>query len=481
MMTSHNAFAHLWEEYQAQSAKSVLFHADTSLNTNEIVLSLGGIDAVLMHCLNSKEYCEKHISIARLMNLQHLLRLDTPRTAINMAIQQNSNVSSEFNEDTFASQEIIQKIPTLESQIDTMKSKEQDFARVDSLSLATTTTTATPKKISTTFTRVTKLRTDTDLTTIDRYNRKKIIYEVYPENNLYFKCLPPKLAKFMYYKAANKNCMLMCAILLFIFFILSYMVDFISDPDDVSCRTIGSIFWLVGWSFMFVGSIILLFSVNLDLASVILNSFDFWFKTFNNVIATVCLSIIRIHRHKLGNYGNINQTMYITISAIFESTPIFIIFLLDATLISHHIKTRRACTCFGALLILYTCTMDFFTLNENIDQFNWNPFTLFGKEISEYTNVNFKNLYVSSSTNLILFLMKPLFGVVARKIRKSICKRAKNDTKKNTSNIEKTLLPSSSVYKKPYFYWRHNSDCYDENDNYKTSAQIATEIVQPRA
>lgn len=162
---------------------------------------------------------------------------------------------------------------------------------------------------------------------------------------------------------------------------------------------------------------------------------------------------------ELAYYGNIDRTAYISVNAVCESTMLFTLFLLDATLISHHIKFRRAVTCFQVTTLLFLWILDFFVLDENIDQLNWNPFVSWGSEISKYTNVNFKNLYISSMSNLTLFVMKPLFGVIVTRIKRSVCKTSTMDN--NYSGSGMILIPSSNVYKKPYFYWYYNCEFHD--------------------
>lgn len=255
-----NAFTNLWEVYHAQNA-------DTSLNTTEIVRNLGGIDAILNICLNNEKYCQKHISIENLNHLQQLLLSDVNQTTKDTTVQHNMNTST--------------------GDIEIIEAQDLTFAA----SSSTAVTAPTSRSMSTSY--ATKLHTHKDWIPIHSYSSKKIVYRVNGENNLHFKYLPRNIAKFMYYKASNKNCMLGFIILFVIFFILSSIVDYISSNDDVGDQTIGSTFWLTGWICICIGSIALLFSMNLDLASTIFNSFDFWFKMWNNIVAMMSLAQIR--------------------------------------------------------------------------------------------------------------------------------------------------------------------------------------------
>ena len=187
-----------------------------------------------------------------------------------------------------------------------------------------------------------------------------------------------------------------------------------------SGATIQTITWLTGWSFISICCIIHLFAMNINLFKVILKSFDFWFKFFNGISCIIALSQIRISRQKLDKYyGNIDIYWYVIIISICEFILFTGIFLFDAMWISVHVKIRRYIVICGAMMFTIGWIVDFFRVDDNIDQLNWNPFKQWENNgIGQYTNINFKSVYLSSSANVILFLLKPQFAIVFKKVKK---------------------------------------------------------------
>ena len=264
---------------------------------------------------------------------------------------------------------------------------------------------------------------------------------------------------FNFYKVATKNLLLAS----FILFAICYIASFMSFALG---RTIASTMYVVGWIQMFLVSNVLLFSVNLNMAQIISSSFDFWFKMVNIVAITVAIVNIRIYRYKVGFYGRINLNAYIIILAICEFSGFLLIFFLDGTLISQNITWRRVITCSFALLLLFSCIWDFFFLNQDNDQLNWNPFKSRENDIGKYTNVNFKSLYASAAVNISIFLMKPMFGAAAKKIKQSICNghSSTNDDNTPSSNHNNVnLIPTYSMYKKPHFCWHLHTGSHGQN------------------
>ena len=483
-MSSQNDFFRVWEAYQAHSTRFSASQSNLELKTAEIVHNLGGIDAILMHCLNSQEYCQEHISTHNLNDLEQLLLSDMNQTQNNTINQCSTNTSD-------VSTVAIVKDEPIKTRLNEHKSTVPNLIRIESLS-------PTASQIGKSYPASIRWEIPSASTTtlgkqinpipIRAFYSNKLVYQVNGINNLYFKYLPPNVARFMYYKVANKKFMLTNFIFFLIFWLISFIINLISSNNDATSQIIGSRFWFAGWILLFFQSTILLFSVNLDLASIIFNSFDFWFKVVNGIVAIISLEQIRLYKYKkLGYYDrSIDQSVRIPVLVICESIGLLTIFLLDATLISQHVKFRRAMPCLWAMMILFLCIIDFIIVDANVDELNWNPFKSWGNDISKYTNVNFKNLYMSAQANIMLFFIKPMFGVIARKIRQSVCnKRTRGNAYDYTETVTHqngiNLVPSYNIYKKPYFDWYFESEMQYAQKDRKTisNEQMATQIVNP--
>ena len=108
--------------------------------------------------------------------------------------------------------------------------------------------------------------------------------------------------------------------------------------------------------------------------------------------------------------------------------------------------------------------------------------------IGKYTNINGKNLTLSSLSNLVLFLLKPSFSNIGKKTKKSLCQPLKGSKTKESKNVvvngNKYLITSISVYKKPYFQWNNvdiDTDIDHENDNGSKEKELAVIIGSCRS
>lgn len=149
--------------------------------------------------------------------------------------------------------------------------------------------------------------------------------------------------------------------------------------------------------------------VNPKIFYVVVHTFDFWYKLLNFIIAAGAYEILAINVDPNYNDYPIWYNILIFISA-FE--VYFVAFIVDTFFINNRLK-------FLYLIILgvYTCVLAIWVYF-GVDDFVWNPLQ---SEFSSLTQISFKSLYLSGSTNLALFLIKPVIGTLSRRATRKLC------------------------------------------------------------
>ena len=277
------------------------------------------------------------------------------------------------------------------------------------------------------------------------------------KNNLYFILFSDKVASFMVYKVVlSKRYLIITSILMFLIGLIDIFTSTNTDKSIIN----GLISFIFN-SVIFFNCVIYALSLNLDICFLIFTKFDFWFKMVNLIgfiISDLMTEDDLINIHWLA--------IYLRIALI---SLLLIIFMIDAMLfLNTKIKI--------ILLVLlgFGCTLriivNFFEIE---DTYSWNPFKSYN---FDETNINWKSMYISSLTNMAIFIMKPVFTIFGSYCKHKIKKFTRRRRKTTISNVDANVrnrktsdavvgmdkdgalvVRSLTVFSKPYFKWENVS------------------------
>ena len=193
-------------------------------------------------------------------------------------------------------------------------------------------------------------------------------------------------------------------------------------------------------SMLSTGGILYILSANVDIVSLLLQTFDFWYKMYNMSIAIVSTLFLDYYVSWI-SFAAANTTM---VSYAIMS------FLLDAVYISQVKKwiliSFMACAVLSIVVYVYFAV-------ENVHY--WNPFD------SEHTQMNLKSIAISSWMNLLLFVLKPMIITICRWCRYVIqhkkCARTNSIHRADGKLTQRSYL----FHKRPIIKWhteKHNPE-----------------------
>ena len=214
------------------------------------------------------------------------------------------------------------------------------------------------------------------------------------------------------------------------------------------------IFNLLGTVTAVVLSCSYLLSVNGTLFKLILQTFDFWFKMYNLFVYLILSIYIRSNMISTSIGGGNKKIDNLDAStwgySIFTGIATFLIFfwmfLLDATLLSTTTKNV------SILLLCFYFSYYGFVVYFTIDDMNWNPFSSYNN-VSLYTNINVKLLFISALLNMEIFILKPMIGVLARSLKRRLCCKTTLSILENNNMTE--LQECRTIYKRPTIKWKN--------------------------
>ena len=90
----------------------------------------------------------------------------------------------------------------------------------------------------------------------------------------------------------------------------------------------------------------------------------------------------------------------------------------------------------------------YFSVDDTNTNAYWNPFERYN---FKYSKIDFKSIFVSSQINLCLFMLKPIFSQINRKMRR--CTLHKKNARESTKDHESLVQRSFVLYKRPYIHW----------------------------
>ena len=191
-------------------------------------------------------------------------------------------------------------------------------------------------------------------------------------------------------------------------------------------RLIGSsivVFWFISFDF----------ALNLTLGSMVVNTFDFWFKCYSLILWVISYVWI--------NYATTNRNLVtLIVDVIAISITSMNVFFIDAwPAVTYNIK-RFLVTLFSLFIAVAMTVAYFFYGDVKFDPFDKYNF--------QYTNIRLKDVLLSSFGNILLFTLKPLLMDATKWLYSRCCKRNKHS---QTANDDTQRL--FTIRKRPKMRW----------------------------
>ena len=438
--------------------------SDNPLIMCDMVDNLGGIRAIVDLCLNNEDYRTKHIKND---NIKHIINLLSTITGENVNNKINNQKDKENDSVNNKQLEIDEDIIITSDNHNDNPSNDNYYNQVQNDNCINNNSDC---KLSKTIEKP-------ERSNFSRNIKDDLIYDVDCQNSLLFKYLSYNYANTLYYKMLlNVKFQTVFCIFVVLMMIIESLIDEFTS-NNVTVETIADIMQILTFVVGFVVCVAYISSVNIDVFSMIMHSFDFWYKMINLMLCMISLSwmVLRMptqqEKSYIGDFGGVLVWAQISFFTMFT-----MICLSDAILFT--VKVRQFFSSGIALSLVWFAISIFFNVNENESYLNWNPFSMYKNGIGKYTNINCKSLALSSLSNLMLFLLKPSFSNIGKKTKKCLCQAVKKKPSKqgnnynvNSTSGNKYLMQSTSVYKKPYFQWKNVNISHDQNNDDESKEQ----------
>ena len=193
-------------------------------------------------------------------------------------------------------------------------------------------------------------------------------------------------------------------------------------------------------------------SANINVCTLILQTFDFWYKTYN-ILLTV------ISGYFLDIFINDSHFVWLSMTLLILTATLFI---CDAIFISTTVK--------NVLVLLECCVLMYHTsyIYFEISDVYWDPFD------NNLTKISVKSTLISSNTNLVLFMLKPIFSQISR-----LCRQVFFSSHINQSQSENTKFKQRSYYlhKRPVVQWKMVNDSIEEQDSSRSNINVRSRSI----
>ena len=270
---------------------------------------------------------------------------------------------------------------------------------------------------------------------LGQFYRYSLGLVAYYSDNLYFTCLSTARAKYICDQVLRTKIYPICGTAIaLILALISQTYWYIFDFDVIYYVLIIS-----SYSVCTFLSLSYLFSVNISIVTFIVQTFDFWYKMYNLMLWIVAGYFL--------NQEWAQYSWYHVIPSVTTISVYGLLFMLDATSIGNKYKNMFI---IGAIWYgMYICISAYFFVDETNS--NWNPFKQYN---FKHSQINFKSVFISSQLNLCLFIMKPIFSEISRKIKtKYKQEKKKMKIKKRTKDDGVFVQRSYVLYKRPFVHW----------------------------
>ena len=283
---------------------------------------------------------------------------------------------------------------------------------------------------------------DMIISDLSQFRKTSIIFTADTQNNLYFRLFSDHIAEIISYNVLQTKWYPLTMIsFIAINGVISLIYDTFYGRD--------MIYYIFLYSTYVACTIVTCsytLSVNISIFKLIIERFDFWFKMYNVILfLTSWHWIIYISEYRKDH--NAPGGIHSALTCLVSFSVFFWSFVLDGIAVSAKIKKIAILTL--SIYCVVTIIVGYFTY---YDVF-WDPFESFD---FKHTRINFKNIYLSSSFNLVLFVMKPIINDVVRCFRRKIGGKNKSINQNDGRGIngQNSDERCTTVFKRPYIHWK---------------------------
>ena len=198
---------------------------------------------------------------------------------------------------------------------------------------------------------------------------------------------------------------------------------------------------IAAYTVSIVLSVSYIFSANIGIVTFIIQTFDFWYKMYNLMLLIISSYFI------IPDY--VENTSYYVVASLGSMCGYILSFVMDALSVENKYKNL-----FIIVVVLWSMyiSLSVYFIVDDTSQY-WNPFEKYN---FKYSRINFKSTFVSSQFNLCLFMFKPIFSQINRKIRRCIGKQISKNTKQGAQDDRSFVQRSYVLYKRPCVHWVHS-------------------------
>ena len=240
----------------------------------------------------------------------------------------------------------------------------------------------------------------------------------------------------MYNFASNKYVMRVIPSLTVFCFVLAFTVAEISGNEEA-----GYILTSIGMFWLLICIPLVGMLINTKILYLVIHTFDFWYKLFNVIMFLTSSQILRAYT------VDVEIKLWFICLQQFDFLLVFcLMFIIDAFSLSH--KFKISIILVVSFFMIGDVIYDYFLAKDYV----WNPFESYNLSL---TQISFKSMNLTASSNLSLFILKPLLGKIMRKLIKFVCRSCYSDhqTQDNVGQSPK-YHRLWSVYKRPYVSWQ---------------------------
>ena len=275
-----------------------------------------------------------------------------------------------------------------------------------------------------------------------QYNNFKVIIDCDPRNNLIFKYIKNSNAALSIYNATQSKVLLrIMGFLLFISLPLSFASWYGSWKEVQKMSAIYHVIVSLAVVVYCIGAMSI---SNMSVVSLILNTFDFWFKVCNAGVLVGAMWI-RGYATDHSQYRNaVSNDEYSMASIIISQMALIsafsIIFLLDAT--PYSVKLKKSIIIGAVFGTAFKAVSNYLWTPE----YQWNPFGY------KHSEISFKSTILSSWTNLTIFVAKPIWNDFMQYLTKLMRNKGASSAAGDKASIG-SYQRCTTVYKRPYLKW----------------------------
>ena len=247
-----------------------------------------------------------------------------------------------------------------------------------------------------------KQNADAILPNLRKFYKYSIGVTAYYCDSLYFMFLPTNTAKYIFKNILYTKVYPVCSMIVFAILATATQIYsyFFSEYDFTDYLLTAATCCIA-----IVCSLSYILSANIPIVLFIVQTFNFWYKMYNLTLWIASRYFV------LTGYSR-NPLIFV-IGSLATGFGYGLAFVIDA--LSTEIRYKNL---FVITLAIWSMSMALrvYFLFDDTDNY-WNPFDRYN---FKYSRINFKSVFVSSQINSCLFMLKPIFSQINRKMRNCI-------------------------------------------------------------